>query len=606
MPTGGAPAPSPAVKPRPAHDARCPSPGRTPARRCGRARWAHGPRPGPGGPRCSTVPCQPPSRSGTRVTKPAACTPGRALTRSSSSARNAARAVAGISCVGRDHVDDGDIGGIETGVDGVEALHRAGEHRRAGHQQHRQRDLDGDQQSVDPARCRRRRRRRSSAPGPGRAARRRAAPAPAPARRRTPTAIDSPSATAKSVQSTASVSSSPSASGRRPTSVWKPADRECRRRRTPASTDMTTDFGDDLADQPAAAGAEGGAQRQFLGAIGGAGQHQRGDVGAGDRQHQQHRRLQQQHRRTDRAHRVVAQRPHAGAAGLVPGLGVVEALAERARRSPGTSASRSAGGQPGPLAADEHQPAVVLVVVRLAGSSIERPPDAELRRREVEAARHHPDDFHRRAVDLEPPADHRGIAAQFLLPEAVAHDRDRRRARPVVAGRGTSRPISGGAPRTSNSSADAHRGDHRGALAVDLQRVALVRERGQPGEGALPLADEVELDAGPVVVAPEDLQARVVGHRQRPHQQAEHDARQRHGGADPERQRADAEQRVGRPAAELPQRDPQVAGRSSRQRSRSACAHPADQRIDQSIDRSTDRQIDHSIKRSRDHQMSCQ
>ncbi len=69
-------------------------------------------------------------------------------------------------------------------------------------------------------------------------------------------------------------------------------------------------LGDDLADQPPAAGAKGGAQRQFLAAIGGAGQYQRGDVGAGDRQDQQHRRLQQQHRRAHGTNQVVAQRPH--------------------------------------------------------------------------------------------------------------------------------------------------------------------------------------------------------------------------------------------------------------------------------------------------------
>ena len=122
------------------------------------------------------------------------------------------------------------------------------------------------------------------------------------------------------------------------------------------------------------------------------------------------------------------------------------------------------------------------------------------------------------------------------------------------------RPMSAGTPRTSNSSADATVATHDGALAVELQRVALVRERGQSAEGALARLDEVELGAGPVVVGPEHLQAWVIGHRQRTHQQAECDARQRHGRAQAERQRADAEQRVGRPPPKLPQSDPQVAG----------------------------------------------
>ncbi len=80
-----------------------------------------------------------------------------------------------------------------------------------------------------------------------------------------------------------------------------------------------------------------------------------------------------------------------------------------------------------------------------------------------EAPRHHADDLARRAVETHRPPDHRRIAAELPLPEAVAEQRDRRR---VGAGR---RPPPGSAraaaARPSRRRCSSRRGCRAGARA---------------------------------------------------------------------------------------------------------------------------------------------
>ena len=154
MPTGVAPAPSPAVNPRPC-TMPMPIAGKKPGVTMRKSALGWRPSPRSGRSSISTVPCQPPSRSGNRVTKPAACTPGSALTRSTSARQERGAGRRRHQPRRGDDVEDGDVGGIEPGVHRVEVLHRAGEHRRAGHQQHRQRHLHGDEHPVDPPRSHR-------------------------------------------------------------------------------------------------------------------------------------------------------------------------------------------------------------------------------------------------------------------------------------------------------------------------------------------------------------------------------------------------------------------------------------------------------------------
>ena len=81
----------------------------------------------------------------------------------------------------------------------------------------------------------------------------------------------------------------------------------------------------------AAAGADGGADRDFALASGGAGEQEIGDVGAGDQQDEADRSHQDQQSQANIAHQRVAQRNHRDAFALVHPLGIggAELLARR-------------------------------------------------------------------------------------------------------------------------------------------------------------------------------------------------------------------------------------------------------------------------------------
>ena len=81
---------------------------------------------------------------------------------------------------------------------------------------------------------------------------------------------------------------------------------------------------------------------------------------------------------------------------------------------------------------------------------------------------------------------------------------------------------------------------------------------GREPETPAPFRQEVELDAPPVIVGPEDPKGGFVGDRQRPEQHRADYAAEGNGGAKPERQRGDPKRREGRPTAELAEGVPQI------------------------------------------------
>ncbi len=247
-------------------------------------------------------------------------------------------------------------------------------------------------------------------------------------------------------------------------------------------------FEDEEPDQPSAAGAERGAQRQLAAAARGPRQRQRCDVGARDEQHGARQAEQHQHDSSRAAGGLLAERHHAGGQALVG----VRIRARQPCGDDGHLASclrhRDAICQPREQA---QRPAAAI------GSPLvehQRHPELGLslpERRETKRARHHADDGERLAVQLDAPSDDPGVRAESPCPQAVRDHDDVASPRLVVSGLD-------GTPHLRADAEDVEQGarhlQRRDALGAPVRReVGAPRLRSSHAGEAMRLLTEVEV-----------------------------------------------------------------------------------------------------------------
>jgi hypothetical protein len=183
-------------------------------------------------------------------------------------------------------------------------------------------------------------------------------------------------------------------------------------------------LGEELAHEPQAAPAHGGADRDFAVARGGAGEQQVRDVGATDQQHEAHRAEQHEQRGPYLPHHSLRQRDALGLPAERGWIVVRVALREPAgqRQELGLElVDRGAGLEP----ADEVEHARPTQVDEVGIGVVQRHRRPQLHRRSsaldrmTEAFRHDADDGDRIVIEPHRPSDHRPLAAEPLLPQIV-------------------------------------------------------------------------------------------------------------------------------------------------------------------------------------------
>ena len=176
-------------------------------------------------------------------------------------------------------------------------------------------------------------------------------------------------------------------------------------------------FGQQLAEEPGAPGAQRAADRHFLLPGHGAGKQQVGHVGAGDQQHQAHRGKHQDQRIARLADQVVVQRHHYGTDLVIRiGIALLEAAGDRAEVGQ-SGLRRHARLQPsdgiGPMAA---------AVPKTLGAHIEGDPELRLGGK-AERGRHDADDGVFLRVQLDGFAHGVRIAGEAAAPQGVPQNR---------------------------------------------------------------------------------------------------------------------------------------------------------------------------------------
>ena len=168
-----------------------------------------------------------------------------------------------------------------------------------------------------------------------------------PKRRPVTTATAAVKATAR--PSSATSAARGTACGLAARSAFRPAQARPSPSAAPASAEHHA-LGEELAHQPPALGAEAGAHRDLPPPPLGAGEHQVGDVGAGDEQHEADGAEQEQQRRARVAHHLLVQREEDHRVRLwVRVVGVREGLlpaGQQGRHAVARRGERLAGGEP--------------------------------------------------------------------------------------------------------------------------------------------------------------------------------------------------------------------------------------------------------------------
>ena len=338
--------------------------------------------------------------------------------------------------------------------------------------------------------------------------------------------------------------------GRDPGSQQPGADvgqRDAERRRDGAEQHA---LGEQLADDAAAPGAEGGPHRHLAGPSGGPGQQQVGDVGAGDEQHE-----------GDRAHRRQGHGAHV-ARDVVRG--------ERLGAHPPAGVGRMLGGEPGGnrlqlVAAlverpPGSEPSEHLEIAALAGGALrhrgQRNPRV-LQERELDPRRQHADHRVGQRVHGDRPADDRGVAVVAAPPQLVAEHHDAGGSRPIVIGGEVAAERRGDAQHREQAPVDRRAEHALGLVSVrKSQAASLHPDQRLEGAGLGLVVRQVRerYAASAAALGPRrrhDRELAGLGKRQRVQQQPADHAEHRGVGADAERQ-ADHRQPGGQ--RRLPQR----------------------------------------------------
>ena len=158
-------------------------------------------------------------------------------------------------------------------------------------------------------------------------------------------------------------------------------------------------FGEQLAHEVAAAGAQRGADGHLAAARGGARDQQAGHIGAGDQHDEAHRHHQHQQGRAYAAHHAVLQQVGVDAHGVVGrGILLLEALRDGVEVGAG-GGQRDVGLQAG----EDMEAGARSAIEELAAGLAERGEDLalEVRVGVAEAGRHHADDGVRLAIEIE-------------------------------------------------------------------------------------------------------------------------------------------------------------------------------------------------------------
>ena len=439
-----------------------------------------------------------------------------------------------VACVGQRHLEGERLLGVEPGVDGGELREAADQEPGAGEQHHRERHLGHDQRAAHP---------RPAAIGDratpgllqrsGQAGRRRLERGHHPE--------DEAGHDRQAERERDHVAVDPHVVQPRNTGRLEPdqhVDAPDRQQQPETAADDAEDdaFGEELADEAAAGGAERAAHRHLAFARRRAREQQVGDVGAGDQQDEADGAEKHQHGLADVAdHRLVERdrgeveplvavrilRGEALADGLHLGSDVLEWNA-RLGPADGSEVPRAA------LAGGE---------VRVVG---DRHPD-DPAGRVGEALRHHPHDLGRYAVDRDLLPDRVVAAAEALAPQPVADDRDLAAAWVVLVG------PEGAAERGAHTEEVEQRGADLGGVEPHGLPLAGEDDAGPGDRGRVRQRLALFLDVGEVrprhrrpaafgeVIDPHEPLRVLV--RQGLEQHAVHDAEDGAVGADAQRQR---------------------------------------------------------------------
>ena len=188
-------------------------------------------------------------------------------------------------------------------------------------------------------------------------------------------------------------------------------------------------LGQQLADDPSSARAEGAADRELAPPGDAAREEQAGHVGAGHQQHQPGRGREHGQGGPERAPQLFPQADHSP-------------LGWRAQLRPGSLGPLAVDDRPdlrqrlvrrhaGPQAADSQHESGVLerpVGRRLVGRDDQRRPESGRGAGRLETLGQHPDHGVRRVTDIDGGADRVGVRSEPIRPRTVAQERDRRRA----------------------------------------------------------------------------------------------------------------------------------------------------------------------------------
>ena len=271
-----------------------------------------------------------------------------------------------------------------------------------------------------------------------------------------------------------------------------------------------------LADEPAAARAEGAPERQFPTPRRPAREHQVGDIGAGDEQHDRDRRSKQDEREARIADHLFAERhdldsPVRARLRVAVREFATESFSDLIQIGLGPR-QRGVGPQP-----DHHAEILIAASVGAITRPVVRHPEIRGRLEEADggvgeahARRHDAGDLRPYGADDDRPPDDRGIRTEPAPPERVAHERHRRRAGRAIGLR--ERAAQRGRDREQRE--ERRRDDVRdrafrfadaAARALAAERRVLIADGRHLFERALPLADVRELGGGHRRLAEADL-----------------------------------------------------------------------------------------------------